>query len=69
MAYRERLTVNEMLTPTGATRSYGTAAPTDGAHIVGDTVINTVPSASGVYAWVCTTAGTPGTWKTVVISA
>lgn len=47
----------------------GTAAPVSGAYIVGDTVINTVPSAGGTYAWVCTTAGTPGTWKAIALAA
>jgi hypothetical protein len=32
-------------------------------------VINTAPSAGGVYCWVCTAAGNPGTWKTVAIEA
>lgn len=44
-----------------ATRS---AAPTTGAWIVGDVVWNTAPAASGNIGWVCTTAGSPGTWKT-----
>jgi hypothetical protein len=41
----------------------GTAAPTTGTWVVGDTVWNTTPSAGGTPGWVCTTAGTPGTWK------
>lgn len=42
---------------------YGTAAPTTGTWAVGDTVWNTAPAAGGTPGWVCTTAGTPGTWK------
>jgi len=42
----------------------GTSAPTSGTWKVGDKVYNTSPSASGTMGWVCTTAGTPGTWKT-----
>jgi hypothetical protein len=69
MSRREELSVNTLITPTGARRSYGTAAPTAGKWGVGDTVINTVPTAGGVYCWVCVTAGTPGTWKSVAIAA
>ena len=39
------------------------SAPTSGAHIVGDLVERHSPSAGGKVGWVCTTAGTPGTWK------
>lgn len=44
----------------------GTAAPvgTGTAYARGDKVWNTQPSASGVIGWVCTAAGSPGTWKT-----
>ena len=41
----------------------GTAAPTSGTWKVGDIVISTTQS--GVIGWVCTIAGTPGTWKTI----
>ncbi len=41
----------------------GTAAPTTGTHNRGDRVENTTPSAGGFAGWICTTAGTPGTWK------
>jgi hypothetical protein len=40
------------------------AAPTTGTWVVGDIVYNSTPAASGNIGWVCTTAGTPGTWKT-----
>lgn len=42
----------------------GTAAPTTGTWAVGDKVWNSAAAASGTVGWVCTTAGTPGTWKT-----
>lgn len=42
---------------------YGTAAPTTGTWKVGDKVWQTVPVAAGYTGFVCTTAGTPGTWK------
>jgi parallel beta-helix repeat protein len=45
------------------------AAPVAGTWALGDRVWNTAPSAGGVLMWVCTTAGTPGTWKTVSINA
>lgn len=40
------------------------AAPASGTYVVGDIVFNSSPTASGFVGWVCTTAGTPGTWKT-----
>jgi hypothetical protein len=42
----------------------GLAAPTTGTWGVGARVWNITPTAGGVMGWVCTTAGTPGTWKT-----
>lgn len=44
--------------------SYRSAAPASGTWAVGDTVFNTAPTAGGFVGWVCTVAGTPGTWKT-----
>lgn len=41
----------------------GAAAPTSGTWAVGDIRWNTGPVAGGNIGWVCTTAGTPGTWK------
>ena len=40
------------------------AAPTIGTWKVGEIVYNTAPVAGGTTGWICTTAGTPGTWKT-----
>ena len=40
------------------------AAPTFGTWKKGDVVYNSNAVASGYIGWVCTTAGTPGTWKT-----
>ena len=39
------------------------AVPVAGTFAVGDKCWNTIPSAGGTPGWVCTTAGTPGTWK------
>lgn len=39
------------------------AVPTTGTWEVGDIVEMTTPAAAGQIGWVCTTAGTPGTWK------
>lgn len=39
------------------------AAPTTGTHARGEIVFNSAPSAAGKVGWVCTTAGSPGTWK------
>ncbi len=41
----------------------GTVAPASGAHVVGDIAWNTGAAAGGKVGWVCTVAGTPGTWK------
>lgn len=43
---------------------FGAAAPTTGTWALGDMVWNAAPAAAGTMGWVCTTAGTPGTWKT-----
>lgn len=40
-----------------------TAPPTTYTWQVGASIHNWAPSAGGVPGWVCTTAGTPGTWK------
>ena len=48
----------------GKKHFYGTAAPTAGTWVVGDITWNTSPSPSGNAGWICTIAGTPGTWKT-----
>ena len=40
------------------------AAPTTGTWALGDIVWNSAPAGSGTIGWVCTAAGTPGTWKT-----
>jgi hypothetical protein len=41
----------------------GTAAPVAGTWRQGDVVWNSAPAAGGVPGWLCTVAGTPGTWK------
>jgi hypothetical protein len=38
--------------------------PADGTWEVGDIIWRATPAAAGHIGWVCTTAGTPGTWKT-----
>lgn len=47
----------------------GTAAPTTGTWAVGDTCWNSAPAAAGTPGWVCTTGGTPGTWKAMAALA
>lgn len=42
---------------------YASAAPTTGTWEVGAQVLHSAPAAAGNIGWVCTTAGTPGTWK------
>lgn len=53
----------------GATNAT-TSAPTSGTYQRGDFVRNSAPSEAGaggskyvIFGWICTTAGTPGTWK------
>lgn len=57
--------LNTMLTELMNTRTvtWGTAAPTTGTHANGDIRWNTSPAAGTNIGWVCTSAGTPGTWK------
>ena len=40
------------------------AAPVAGTYYAGDTVYRLTPVAGGTIGFVCTTGGTPGTWKT-----
>ena len=47
----------------GRTWAVAAAAPTTGTWKVGDMVYNNAPAAGGKIGWVCTVAGTPGTWK------
>ena len=39
-----------------------TAAPTVGEYVLGDRAINSAPVVGNPKAWVCTVAGSPGTW-------
>ena len=49
--------------------THSTAAPSAGAWRVGDICWNTAPAAGGTPGWVCTTAGTSGTWKAMAAVA
>jgi len=40
------------------------AAPATGTYAVGSIIYNSVPASAGYVGFVCTVAGTPGTWKT-----
>jgi hypothetical protein len=46
----------------GRAITYGTAAPVANTWAVGDRVINQTPVVGQPKSWVCTVAGTPGTW-------
>jgi len=46
----------------GYTETVALAAPTTGAQVVGSRVRNRAPAVGSPKAWVCTVAGTPGTW-------
>ena len=39
-----------------------TAKPTSGEWAIGDVVFNQAPAVGEPLAWICTAAGTPGTW-------
>jgi hypothetical protein len=43
--------------------SYASAAPTTGTHFVGKVIYNNAAAPSGFVGWVCTTAGTFGTYS------
>lgn len=43
--------------------TWNSAAPVDGTWKQGDIVWNTGAAAGGKAGWICTVAGTPGTWK------
>ena len=45
-----------------AAYSSGTAAPSTGSAKVGDRCINTAAAVGSPKGWICTVAGTPGTW-------
>ena len=45
-------------------RTVAATAPASGDYLVGDIVYNSAPVAGGFIGFVCTTAGSPGTWKT-----
>ena len=45
-----------------ATFTTGAAAPTTGTWVVGSRVFNAAPAVGQPKSWVCTVAGTPGTW-------
>lgn len=51
-------------TPANHYGRYASAVPTTGTWSVGQIVYNTAPTSGGYVGWICTTAGTPGTWKT-----
>lgn len=42
---------------------YASAAPASGAFTRGDVVYHTLPAPGGCIGWVCTSSGSPGTWK------
>jgi hypothetical protein len=44
-------------------RCYFTQPPLTGAWARGDIIDNSTPAAGGNAGWICTTAGSPGTWK------
>lgn len=47
----------------GAVTTHGAAAPTTGTWARGDRCENSAPAIGAPSGWVCTTAGSPGTWR------
>jgi len=43
---------------------FGSDVPSVGTWEAGDIIYDSTPSAGGHAGWICTTAGSPGTWKT-----
>jgi hypothetical protein len=62
-------TASAILVGTSTLETQGTAAPTTGTWSVGDRCWKTDVAAAGIPGWVCTTAGTPGTWKAMAAVA
>lgn len=62
------LDVTALMVGSGGSKSpkveaHGSAAPVARYWFVGNVMHNTAPAPSGAMGWVCTAAGTPGTWK------
>jgi hypothetical protein len=47
---------------TGRRVAIDTGPPTTGAHGQGEIIFNRAPASGQPMGWVCTAAGTPGTW-------
>lgn len=56
--------VNTTTTEQHSKIAFGNAAPVDGKWTQGAIVYDAAPNAGSTIGWVCTVAGTPGTWKT-----
>lgn len=55
-------TIAQTTSPVTQKNYYFTKAPTQLAHVVNERSINSVPTVGQPKSWVCTVAGTPGTW-------
>jgi len=69
---REGVVAFSNYNPSGAMTNYenlvvlgrAAAAPTTGTYAVGSIIYNSAPASAGFVGFVCTVAGTPGTWRT-----
>jgi hypothetical protein len=52
----------DSVTMRGNAQASGSAAPVAGTWKVGDYVRNSAPAVGSPKGWLCTVAGTPGTW-------
>ena len=50
-------------------RTTAQGAPSTGTWAVGDQAWKSDPAAGSAPGWICTTAGTPGTWKAMAVLA
>ena len=48
----------------GKSIQMGSAAPASGTYTAGEIIFNSAPTSGGYIGWVCTSGGSPGTWKT-----
>lgn len=42
--------------------------PSSGAHGNGEIALNKTPNTNGISHWICSVAGTPGTWKAILVA-
>lgn len=69
IGYGHEIPMHQMTMYPERIQTFHTAAPTTGTWVQGDIVWNTSVAAAGSPGWICTTGGTPGTWKAMAAVA